>query len=33
MNPRWQWHRRDALDEIKNDLVFREVWREDKQGM
>ena len=32
MNPRWQWHRRDALDEIKNDLVFRDVWRQDKAG-
>lgn len=32
MNPQWQWHRRDALDAIKNDLVYREVWREDPAG-
>ncbi len=32
MNPQWQWHRRDALDEIKNELVHREVWREDPGG-
>ncbi|MCC5786917.1 MAG: DUF499 domain-containing protein [Phycisphaerales bacterium] len=32
MNPQWQWHRRDALDELKNDLVHREVWREDGGG-
>src|ERR1019366_3616099 len=29
MNPQWQWHRRDALDALKNDLVHKEVWRED----
>ncbi len=32
MNPQWQWHRRDALDEMKNELVHREVWREDPGG-
>lgn len=32
MNPQWQWHRRDALDELKSDLVHREVWREDEGG-
>jgi hypothetical protein len=32
MNPQWQWHRRDALDEMKNELVHREVWREDPAG-
>jgi hypothetical protein len=29
MNPQWQWHRRDALDALKDDLVHKEVWRED----
>lgn len=32
MNPQWQWHRRDALDEMKRDLVHTEVWREDSSG-
>ena len=32
INPQWQWHRRDALDEMKNELVHREVWREDPGG-
>lgn len=32
MNPQWQWHRRDALDEMKNELVHNEVWREDPGG-
>ncbi len=32
MNPQWQWHRRDALDAIKDDLVHKEVWREDPGG-
>ena len=32
MNPQWQWHRRDALDEMKRELVYREVWREDPGG-
>lgn len=32
MNPQWQWHRRDALDALKDDLVHREVWREDAGG-
>ena len=32
MNPQWQWHRRDALDALKDDLVHREVWREDGGG-
>ncbi len=32
MNPQWQWHRREALDALKNDLVHREVWREDGGG-
>lgn len=32
MNPQWQWHRRDALDALKDDLVHREVWREDNSG-
>jgi len=32
LNSQWQWHRRDALDAMKNDLVHREVWREDPGG-
>ena len=32
INPQWQWHRRDALDAMKNDLVHKEVWREDGGG-
>jgi hypothetical protein len=32
MNPQWQWHRRDALDAIKDDLVRKEIWREDDAG-
>ncbi len=32
MNPQWQWHRRDALDAMKDDLVYKEVWREDSGG-
>ncbi|MCX7411762.1 MAG: DUF499 domain-containing protein [Planctomycetales bacterium] len=29
INPQWQWHRKDALDALKDDLVHKEVWRED----
>ena len=29
MNPQWQWHRRDALDKLKDDLVSQGIWRED----
>lgn len=32
INPQWQWHRRDALDALKEDLVHKEVWREDESG-
>ncbi len=32
MNPQWQWHRRDALDALKDDLVRKEIWREDDAG-
>ncbi len=28
-NPKWQWHRPDALDQLKDDCVFRDVWREE----
>jgi hypothetical protein len=28
-NPKWQWHRPDALDQLKQDCTFRDVWRED----
>jgi hypothetical protein len=27
-NTAWQWHRTDALDALKNDLVFKDQWRE-----
>lgn len=29
MNIKWQWHRTDALDSLKDDLLFRDQWRED----
>jgi Protein of unknown function (DUF499) len=29
MNIRWQWHRMDALDRLKEDLVRKDQWRED----
>lgn len=32
INPQWQWHRRDALDGLKDDLIHKEVWREDDAG-
>jgi len=32
MNAQWQWHRRDALDALKDDLAHKEVWREDASG-
>jgi hypothetical protein len=32
INPQWQWHRKDALDALKDDLVHKEVWREDDAG-
>ncbi len=32
INPQWQWHRRDALDAIKDELVHKELWREDAGG-
>lgn len=28
-NPRWQWHIPSALDDLKADCTFRDVWRED----
>ncbi|MCI0528207.1 MAG: hypothetical protein L0Y56_12280, partial [Nitrospira sp.] len=28
MNIKWQWHRMDALDSLKNDLVSKDQWRE-----
>ncbi|HEY7710783.1 MAG TPA: DUF499 domain-containing protein, partial [Candidatus Entotheonella sp.] len=27
-NPLWQWHRMEALDKLKNDLVRKDQWRE-----
>jgi hypothetical protein len=32
INPQWQWHRRDALDAMKTEMVHKEVWREDAGG-
>ena len=29
INTQWPWHRKDALDALKDDLVHKEVWRED----
>lgn len=29
INTQWQWNRKDALDSLKDDLVHKEVWRED----
>jgi len=28
-NPKWQWHRPDALDLLKEDCLHRDVWREE----
>jgi hypothetical protein len=28
LNTQWQWHRLDALDALKNDLVHKDQWRE-----
>lgn len=27
--PKWQWHRTDALDALKADCLFKDIWRED----
>jgi hypothetical protein len=32
MNPAWQWHRTDALDTLKANLVRQDAWREDAGG-
>jgi hypothetical protein len=32
INTDWQWHRVDALDNLKNQLVHHETWREDSSG-
>lgn len=26
--PKWQWHRPDALDKLKEDCIFKDIWRE-----
>lgn len=26
--PKWQWHRPDALDKLKEDCLFKDVWQE-----
>lgn len=31
-NTKWQWHRNDALDQLKADCIFKTVWREDQSG-
>jgi hypothetical protein len=28
LDTRWQWHRLDALDNLKNDLISKDQWRE-----
>lgn len=28
-NPKWQWHRPDGLDRLKEECLHRDVWRED----
>jgi hypothetical protein len=28
-NPKWQWHRPDALNRLKEECLHRDVWRED----
>ncbi len=28
VQPGWQWHRTDALDRLKQDLVHKDIWRE-----
>ena len=29
MNPQWQWHRMDALDELRTGLILKDQWREE----
>ncbi|MGH7138389.1 MAG: hypothetical protein ACREHD_21780, partial [Pirellulales bacterium] len=28
-NSKWQWHRTDALDQLKGDCLFKETWRDE----
>ncbi len=28
-NPKWQWHRPDALDRLKDEYLHKDIWRED----
>lgn len=28
INTKWQWHRADALDRLKDDCLFKDIWRE-----
>jgi hypothetical protein len=28
-NPKWPWHRPDALDQLKADCIHKDIWRED----
>lgn len=32
INTAWQWHRSDALERLKNELVHQDQWREDSSG-
>lgn len=31
-NTKWQWHRTDALDQLKADCIYKGQWREDSSG-
>ncbi len=31
-NSKWQWHRNDALEQLKADCIFKTAWREDASG-
>lgn len=28
MNPKWQWHKPDALDSLRDDCLHKDIWRE-----
>ncbi|MDY0042892.1 MAG: DUF499 domain-containing protein, partial [Desulforhabdus sp.] len=28
-NPKWQWHRTDALDSLKDECLHKDIWREE----
>ncbi|MCU7550395.1 DUF499 domain-containing protein [Chitinophagaceae bacterium LB-8] len=29
MNTKWQWHKQDALDQLKDDMIFKGQWKSD----